>query len=41
MNDSLLNGDLFRFYKILISKVDPSKYEYKPGPVTKNIIKPN
>lgn len=33
MNDSLLNGDLFRFYKNPdFKKVDPSKYEYKPGP---------
>ncbi|UGB05791.1 polyglycerol-phosphate lipoteichoic acid synthase LtaS [Staphylococcus sp. HL28] len=33
MNDSLLNGDLFRFYKNPdFKKVDPSKYEYKTGP---------
>ncbi|NBH30311.1 polyglycerol-phosphate lipoteichoic acid synthase LtaS [Staphylococcus warneri] len=32
MNDSLLNGDLFRFYKNPdFKKVDPSKYEYKTG----------
>lgn len=33
MNDSLLNGDLFRFYKNPdFKKVDLSKYEYKTGP---------
>ena len=32
MSDNVLNGDLFRFYKTLISKIDPSKYEYKTGP---------
>ncbi|WP_145541550.1 polyglycerol-phosphate lipoteichoic acid synthase LtaS [Staphylococcus warneri] len=33
MNDSLLNGDLFRFYKNPdFKKIDPSKYEYKTGP---------
>ena len=33
MNDSLHNGDLFRFYKNPdFKKVDPSKYEYKTGP---------
>lgn len=32
MNDSLLNGDLFRFYKNPdFKKVNPSKYEYKTG----------
>lgn len=45
MNDSLLNGDLFRFYKNPdFKKVDPSKYEYKPGPKgneKNNSIKPN
>ena len=33
MNDSLLNGDLFRFYKNPdFKKVYPSKYEYETGP---------
>ena len=40
MSDNVLNGDLFRFYKTLISKIDPSKYEYKTGQkVTKIITK--
>ncbi|MFI9579199.1 polyglycerol-phosphate lipoteichoic acid synthase LtaS [Staphylococcus capitis] len=33
MSDSVLNGDLFRFYKNTdFKKINPSKYEYKPGP---------
>ncbi len=33
MSDSVLNGDLFRFYKNPdFKKINPSKYEYKPGP---------
>ncbi|MCG2382032.1 polyglycerol-phosphate lipoteichoic acid synthase LtaS [Staphylococcus epidermidis] len=33
MSDSVLNGDLFRFYKNPdFKKVNPSKYEYKSGP---------
>ena len=33
MSDSVLNGDLFRFYKNPdFKKVNPSKYEYKAGP---------
>ena len=33
MSDSVLNGDLFRFYKNPdFKKIDPSKYEYKTGP---------
>lgn len=33
MSDSVLNGDLFRFYKNPdFKKVNPGKYEYKSGP---------
>lgn len=33
MSDSVLNGDLFRFYKNPdFKKINPSKYEYKTGP---------
>lgn len=33
MSDSVLNGDLFRFYKTPdFKKVNPGKYEYKSGP---------
>lgn len=33
MSDSVLNGDLFRFYKNPdFDKVNPSKYQYKTGP---------
>ncbi|WP_049392804.1 polyglycerol-phosphate lipoteichoic acid synthase LtaS [Staphylococcus epidermidis] len=33
MSDSVLNGDLFRFYKNPdFKKVNPAKYEYKSGP---------
>ena len=32
MSDSVLNGDLFRFYKILTLKSKSGKYEYKSGP---------
>lgn len=33
MSDSVLNGDLFRFYKNPdFEKINPSKYEYKTGP---------
>lgn len=33
MSDRVLNGDLFRFYKNPdFKKINPSKYEYKPGP---------
>lgn len=38
MSDSLLNGDLFRFEKDskAFTKVNPSKYEYKNGKVSKS-----
>lgn len=40
MSDSVLNGDLFRFYKNPdFKKVNPGKYEYKSGPKgTKKIV---
>lgn len=37
MSDSVLNGDLFRFYKNPdFKKVNPGKYEYKSGPKGKD-----
>ncbi|WP_179134774.1 hypothetical protein, partial [Staphylococcus aureus] len=33
MSDNVLNGDLFRFYKIPdFKKENPSKYKYETGP---------